>query len=134
MNLIAARELIYQTFITNWTGRTLFSFENAVQEPTAVSHCYLSVNFITSRQVTLNAVGSRKFERLGTLIVIVSVPPNEGRFELDGHVNQLISDWEQVKLDDDLWFQDTSTTTLPYRDSGMYSEVFEADFVLQEIR
>lgn len=136
MNIIAATDLIYQNFILNWADRTPFHFDNEKTEtsPPSEAYCFVQVEFLTSNQLTQMPVGSRKFDRLGALIVVLHVPLLIGVNAMNGHLDKLVTDWEQVRLDDELWFNDVTIQSLPIKDDGAYKKIFQAGFVVTQIR
>lgn len=77
--LSAARETLYEAFKDAWVAQSApYFFDNEVATPDAAGWLRLVVRHRSGEQETLGPIGSRKFERVGSVIVQVFTPLDEG--------------------------------------------------------
>lgn len=95
-----AREAIYLRFVTEWADRTPYTFENENYLPNRSDDAWvrLTVRHEDGGQETLGPVGSRKFSRVGRVLVQVFANPDEGLGRTDGLLQALREAFEGVTL------------------------------------
>lgn len=77
--LNAARQSIYQRFITEWANTSPFTFDNEKFDPPDTNPWVrLTVRHTGSVQETLGRIGNRKFNRSGSILIQVFIATNLG--------------------------------------------------------
>lgn len=79
MNIVQAREAIYQRFTTLWLDQTEFTLDNEEFKPPSVTPWVrVIVRNTSSAQETLGPIGNRRYNRKGSIIIQVRVLGNTG--------------------------------------------------------
>lgn len=133
--LQAAREAMYQQFVTAWGATTPYTFDNEIFDPPeGVSWIRLSVRHTRSNQETLGGLGARKFRRGGACIVQVFAPQGQGVRAADILAQQARAIFEGITLvTGSLWFTDVIVQEVG-ESEGWYQINVEALFDYDEVK
>ena len=131
-----AKQAMYSAFVTAWTTTGFrYALDNEEFDPTdgePWARCVIRHN--DSGQETLGRVGNRKFARLGSVLVQVQTPQNEGTTEADSLAVTVREAFEGVSL---------AGTTVRFQDvvvretgptGAWFQTVVEANFEYDETR
>lgn len=102
--LAAARESIYQQFVTDWAATSAFTFDNeAFTPPVSDPWVRLVVRHAASQQASLGGVGNRKFDREGLVLIQVFGRLDRGTKEVDDLAEKALAIYEGKTIDQ-IWF------------------------------
>lgn len=128
-----ARESIYQSFVTGWGSFTPSTLENEVFNPTTgVSYVRMVVRHDDRAQETLGAVGNRKFETDGRVVVQIFTPIDKGAGVADPIVEKVRSIFEGKTIDSIRYYIVNSRELNP--DGKWNMVVAEVAFVYNETK
>lgn len=101
VTITAAREAIYERFLTNFTAVPAARIDAANEDfdpPVGQPWVRLSVTHNTATQQSLGGAGQRKFLRFGSFFVSIYVPENTGLQTADTIANSVRQLMEGVSL------------------------------------
>jgi len=96
----AAKESIYQQFVTDWGSASAYTFDNEKFDPPSdAPWVRVAVRHAASRQVCLGGVGNRKFDRDGLVLIQVFGRLDRGTKEVDDLVEKALAIYEGKTID-----------------------------------
>jgi hypothetical protein len=130
--LTAAREAIYQAFVTGWGSTSAYTFDGEdYNPPVGAAWVRISVRHFESRQWTLGGIGERKFIRRGLVFLQFFLPGNKGARDSDALVTAARNIFEGVHLPSDIRFTSFENREIG-RTDGWYQVNAEAYFEYDE--
>ena len=130
--LAEARESIYEAFKVGWSGETPFYYDNEIAKMDDDPWVRLVVRHNKGDQETLGAVGNRKFERGGLVIVQVFVPLDLALARAD-ELASLVQDIFEGKTIENVRFHGVLTREIG-PDTKWYQLNVEAPFYYNETK
>jgi hypothetical protein len=95
----AAKEAIYNRFITLWTSKTTVILDNeGIAPPDNAAHVFLTVKSTFNNQRTLGGSGNRKYDRNAIIFVKINTLANTGISTSEGYVKDVLDIFEGVSF------------------------------------
>lgn len=135
--LAAARELIYEQFLNNYTGlaaSAITADNEKFDPPVEAAWGRFSVRHTGRAQESLGGVGLRKFTSIGSAFFQIFTPENQGTNEADLLAEEARDLLEGLSLDGtNIRFTNASVTEIGVKD-GWYGLVVEGSFEYTEAK
>lgn len=132
--MLAARETIYQTFVTAWSTTTQYTFGNEKFSPPAeAAWVRLNVQHLVGSQETLGGTGNRRFSRSGLVTIQLFVPQDTGMETADGYIATLRAMYEGKTISGPIWFTDANVQEIGPTD-GWHQTNIDIEFSYEETK
>lgn len=103
----AAKESIIQQFVTDWGANSAYTIDNEeFTPPTNAPWVRVAVRHVASQQTSLGAVGNRKFDREGLVLIQVFGRLDRGTNAVDDLAEKALAIYEGKSIDK-IWFTST---------------------------
>ncbi len=128
-----SRKLIYERFILQWGGTSLFTFDNEqFDEPEDQPWVRLTVLNILGKQDTLGEIGNRRYNREAYIKAQVFTVVNEGRQKADELTTKIQNIYEGFRISG--LYVDNSTINELGTDGKWLMSIVDIHFFYEELK